>query len=339
MSLFNSIRSVLCCCLILVTVACSSSSRLERETAIEVEKRLQAELPSLIRYAEISLASYVNPQEDPSCSSLRRSLPNMKCYAVPVQGMSRSHRAVYVIGSDQQSQVVAIRGTANFGDALIDLGTERVKDRDLEIEVHQGFLRVARAIFEDIKQNERLDRTRPIVLTGHSLGGAAAVLVGMLMAGDEAKQYDVHRIYTFGQPKIFGNEGATAWSVFNSRVFRVVNCGDPIPIVPVSERHLSNVVRIDFFSRNRLNDYQHLGNSLLLMDRGYFWIFGDNDFERDLSDLVGINLVDVVRGRPHQHQMALYREKLKNLESNGVPVRPSANIPCAPQGDVRIASR
>lgn len=63
---------------------------------------------------------------------------------------------------------------------------------------HAGFIRGARALTEHL--NLRLDKDRPIVIAGHSLGGAIACALGVFL---EEEGYDVLETVCFGAPKVF----------------------------------------------------------------------------------------------------------------------------------------
>ena len=56
-------------------------------------------------------------------------------------------------------------------------------DEDLDIYLHRGFRDAAHVLYEDIKRNYRLERT--VYLTGHSLGGAIAQIIGLWLDNDE----------------------------------------------------------------------------------------------------------------------------------------------------------
>jgi hypothetical protein len=340
MSMLRKMRAILSFAVILTLSACANGG-LGGMSMDRMEADLRAAQPSLLRYARISQAAYVKPEEDPSCANLTASLqaaalPPMLCHPVPIPGSS--HRAAYLIGSDGERQIIAIRGTANTGDALIDLGTQRARDDELEVEVHSGFLRVARAIRNDMRDNNRLSSDQPIVLTGHSLGGAVAVVLGGILVSEQPRLYDVQGIYTYGQPKVFGNDGAVAARDFSRLIMRVVNCGDPVPIVPVSQGWFDHVISLSLFTRYRLTDFQHVGESIVLMPNGRFWMPGPIDFERDLPGPGITTLVDAIRQRHHEHEVSLYAQRIDDLASNAVRARPQAVQPCAEPPRVRVAS-
>jgi hypothetical protein len=98
---------------------------------------------------------------------------------------------------------------------------------------HQGFVKAIGDIWDPLfeaVQAERQRRDRPLWLTGHSLGGALALLAGWLF---RRKFVPVHQIYTFGGPMI-GNKTAVEAidRELAGRIFRYVNRPDPVPLLP-----------------------------------------------------------------------------------------------------------
>ena len=71
--------------------------------------------------------------------------------------------------------------------------------------MHRGFRTAAEAIYGDVKPRLRPGYTT--YLTGHSLGGAVAAILGTYLLDDEVK---IGGILTFGQPKFTNRAGANA---------------------------------------------------------------------------------------------------------------------------------
>jgi putative lipase involved disintegration of autophagic bodies len=79
-------------------------------------------------------------------------------------------------------------------------------------------------------QAERKKNDRPIWITGHSLGGALALLAAWRC---KRKFVPVHQIYTFGAPMVGNVETAEAIDrELPDRIFRYVNDHDPVPKLP-----------------------------------------------------------------------------------------------------------
>lgn len=126
---------------------------------------------------------------------------------------------------------VAIRGTANFDDVLVDLNAAAQLDEELQIPLHTGFRSVARDVYDALRR-ELSDielKTYTFRLFGHSLGGAAASIVSMYL---HQAGFNVEVVATFGAPRFTTNEGARKYQVLNQRTFRVVRCDDVVPFLP-----------------------------------------------------------------------------------------------------------
>lgn len=98
---------------------------------------------------------------------------------------------------------------------------------------HQGFVNAIADIWDPVYQavdQEMKAAERPLWITGHSLGGALALLGAWLFL---RRMVSVHQIYTFGGPMI-GNEAAVAAfdREFAGKIFRYVNVPDPVPKLP-----------------------------------------------------------------------------------------------------------
>ncbi|MGD9331393.1 MAG: lipase family protein [Desulfobacterales bacterium] len=109
-------------------------------------------------------------------------------------------------------------------DLLDDLNFIAVPYR--QSHVHRGFLEATRALWPAIEEDlARLQKSspRPIYVTGHSLGGAMAVIAGMT--------YAFEQIVTFGEPRVGQDIQRTITNAAGH--IRYVNGHDPVPrIVP-----------------------------------------------------------------------------------------------------------
>lgn len=90
--------------------------------------------------------------------------------------------------------ILVFRGTANAKNVLTDIDIRFIKDDGLELYLHKGFMDAAISVMQDIDENYTLDKT--VYLTGHSLGGAIAQIVGMWLD----KRGSNVQIFTFGTP-------------------------------------------------------------------------------------------------------------------------------------------
>ena len=143
----------------------------------------------------------------------------------------------YVIQEDGVS-ILIFRGTANAKNVLSDIDIRTFYDEGLDAKIHRGFRDASSAIYDDIKRTYELDHT--VFLTGHSLGGAIAQIIGMWL---HEKGYNV-QIYTFGSPKV-----STTFTFNEPNHWRVVDRSDPVPFLPPYPYvHSGMVIDIDTLS-------------------------------------------------------------------------------------------
>lgn len=283
----------------------------------EMRAELRAQRSRLEQLVPLAAKAYLSPAEVEKCPKVLSTAPKIECFAVTVDP-GRNYRAVYLIQTDEKTreQIVSIRGTANLGDGFTDLDMRKSEDKLLGVKTHTGFRKFARAIYDDIKANQRLDPGYKIVTTGHSLGGAAALLLALYLYVDETRPYEVTGVWTFGQPKVLDNEGTTAWPFFARRVFRVVNCDDVVPIVPSGPTLLENVVSVRFFASGNVDNYQHMGQSLVLLDRGMYWMPGSIDLERNMAKSLGDSILDLAKGDKLDHSISQYQIRLQLIPTD-----------------------
>jgi hypothetical protein len=137
------------------------------------------------------------------------------------------NRYAYAVDPLRKRQIIAIRGTANLMNALLDIEAWKVMSPSLGIYLHRGFETAASIVFKDVEK--LLDRDLPILVCGHSLGAAEAIIVGMYLT---RAGYRIDKVVASGPPKVTDAEG---WKVFRDLpVIRVAAAFDPVPFLPPS---------------------------------------------------------------------------------------------------------
>ncbi|WP_430460674.1 lipase family protein [Thalassolituus sp. LLYu03] len=171
------------------------------------------------------------------------------------QGQTLIHQATlddsqvsYLLSRAGDVQTIAVRGTANLANVMVDLDIAFQPDQGLGIPLHTGFRNSAFAVLEDV--SPQLNPDQPVHITGHSLGGAVAVVLAMYL---ERAGFDVTQVVTFGQPKVTNVTGAGLYRQLP--LTRVVTQKDLVPLVPP----LSPMQIRD------LDVYWHLGEEVILL--------------------------------------------------------------------------
>ena len=175
----------------------------------------------------------------------------------------------FIASSDKfKMNILAFRGTEeNITDIKADL-----KGTTIEIDgasIHSGFYEAFQCVKDDIELTLATVKTNgyPLYITGHSLGGALALLATKFLASDS-----LGACYTFGSPRvassIFGDEIKTP-------IYRIVNAADIVPRVPPAYLpHLLiaifQLIHIPFVSEalvnllNKTIGYRHHGDMRFL---------------------------------------------------------------------------
>ena len=206
----------------------------------------------------------------------------------------------YVLLHDHQRliQIIAVRGTVDEANWKLDRDKRVVRDGRAGVLLHRGFRRAADTIFQDVKPWLKPDYTT--YLTGHSLGGAVAAILGIYL-WDEA--FKLGGIYTFGQPKFTNLRGAKAYR--DLPILRVVYQNDTVPLLPDQ-------------TRGDKQQFVHIGPVLNLLT-GPYYLYGSAKQATQFSRrsfrkmLFQISLPD--------HKMKWYLQSLRDKQAGAKRVR------------------
>lgn len=242
--------------------------------------------------AQLSAASYE------SSDRLEQRLKGIDYQLVHHNTLADSQLSYFLARSSRGEQFLSFRGTSNLENALVDLDLALMPDPMTGIQLHQGFAGAAKAALDDVRT--MLDKNQPVHTTGHSLGGAIAVVIAMYL---EKEGFQVEQVITFGQPKVTNVSGAKAFA--HMPLTRVVTPSDLVPLVPpLSPLQIQN-----------LDIYWHNGLEVILL--------GDKQYSVTEGLKSMIRATKVVNKVPDEsnleaHQMARY---LSLIEANQVGAR------------------
>ena len=170
-------------------------------------------------------------------------------YTLTARGELPGYGVSYLLATSDsmRQQILAVRGTSNVENALVDVAFQLLPNEHTGIKLHQGFALSADYIYEKVRP--RLNRDYRINTTGHSLGGAAALALAMYL---DADGYDVGKVITFGQPKLTNMSGSRRYAHLD--VTRVVTSKDLVPLMPP----------LDPMDLMNMDIYWHLGTEVVL---------------------------------------------------------------------------
>jgi len=156
------------------------------------------------------------------------------CKAIYDSGGDQKDEVAFEVKQDNGITIIVIRGTANITNIQSDIDVRLVDDARTGIKLHKGFRDIAVNIMQIIDTSTTTGRntvqgqtlTYPLEhavhVTGHSLGGAVAQIIGMWLH----KRGKNVQIFSYGSPKVsdqvLSGGQPTHW--------RVVRRSDPIPL-------------------------------------------------------------------------------------------------------------
>lgn len=204
----------------------------------------EQDFATLKRYGLLANAAYEG-------EARARAACESQGYEFTHYGTASGVEVAYFLGTDHvhKTQVIAVRGTANVENVMVDSDFKLIADEHTGNMLHSGFAASGAAIYKTIRPLLKRDYT--IDTTGHSLGGAVAMVLAMYLDQDE---YKVGRVITFGQPKVTNITGARRYDFMN--ITRVVTEKDVVPLVPP----------FDPMDIKNVDIYWHAGQELILLE-------------------------------------------------------------------------
>jgi len=158
--------------------------------------------------------------------------------------------ACVVVAAGRGATFVTFAGSdpLKFEDWITDFNAVQSAD-----DLHRGFADAVETVWPVIQAAiaNRPAPGEPLFFTGHSLGGALAVLAAARAAHEPNVQTTV--VYTFGSPRTGGSAFFNGYTPGNS-TFRLINGTDIVPTVPPAQP----------------GDYRHVGQSIQCPTDGRF---------------------------------------------------------------------
>lgn len=165
--------------------------------------------------------------------------------------------------------VLAFRGTQpDIKDVLTDIKADLV-NADCGGRAHRGFLEAFAKVKQQIANALHQHKGQPLYITGHSLGGALALLATRMLASDS-----MGACYTYGCPRTGDDE---FFRGIKTPVYRVVNAADGVTRVPFGYGFsfflallrvipINGTFQLSEWLRKKFLNYTHYGNLVFLSD-------------------------------------------------------------------------
>lgn len=257
-----------------------------------VRQSLTVVAPHKVDFSEVEYYAIRSNAAYTSAKAIRRKFPNAKRVKIV-----KSIDTLYFLETDPKlkKQTITIRGTDDRANTWQDLEIALVRNDYLGINLHRGFQNDTKVIHADIKPH--LKPAYSIRLTGHSLGGAVAIILADFLVKDG---FRVERVVTFGQPKVTDLEGK---SITRRGITRVVHDEDVVPMLPPDGLLLANK-----------RSYQHFGPEIVLRDGRKYVYLQSHDANR-LS--IGEFRRDIFHFSTKEHHMRSYLSNIQYKVQNG----------------------
>ena len=164
--------------------------------------------------------------------------------------------------------VIAFRGTAGGTDIVTDGSSSLIPFAGCVGRVHKGFLTAFTSVVKVINDAVQKAPDLPVILTGHSLGGALATLAAAFIRHKYQRKV---MVYTFGSPRVGDAEFAHHFTEVEPFVhYRCVHHKDLVPMVPPPYANLrlrfllSSFTWVSAFVDPFGKPYTHLGKLVWL---------------------------------------------------------------------------
>ena len=144
------------------------------------------------------------------------------CKAIYDGGGDQKDEVAFEVKQDNGISIIVIRGTANTENVQSDIDVRLVNDERLGIYLHKGFRDASLGVMEIIDRDHTVEHT--VHVTGHSLGGAVAQIIGMWLH----KRGKNVQVFSYGSPKVSSQVLSGGQPIH----WRVVRRSDPIPFTP-----------------------------------------------------------------------------------------------------------
>jgi len=282
----SPVASVASLILVIFITGCAGSLPQSFRQSLTVVVPHKVDFAELEYYAKRSNAAYT------PANNIRQKFPRTTRVTTV-----KSIDTLYFLETDQKqkTQTITIRGTDDKANTWQDIEIALVKNNYLGINLHRGFQNDTKVIHTDIKPY--LKRDYSMRITGHSLGGAVAIILADYLVKDG---YKVERVVTFGQPKVTDLEGK---SITRSGITRVAHDQDVVPMLPPSG-----------FPFVHKRGYQHFGPEIVLRD-GRKYVYLQSHAANRIS--VGEFRRNIAHFSTKEHHMKTYLSNIQEKVQNG----------------------
>jgi hypothetical protein len=195
-------------------------------------------------------------------------------YRIVIKNPPRTQgQCVLLFNDAQQEQYIISRGSSNLENFFKDGEYLKKFDNKTGIYLHSGFWDSAVETYNYILPE--LEEEYLTFITGHSLGGAIALILHLYLLIDG---FPIKQSVTFGQPMASNQDGVNKYR--GIPLLRVVHKKDPIPLVPPLT-----------LASSENGSYYHLGEEVILLNGIYYCHLDEADAENPTVSDFWANLI------------------------------------------------
>lgn len=208
------------------------------ETAVQVRAGTEDDAKYFFSYATLA---YCNNSviQGWGCNSCHAMGPGWQVHEI-VQDPALETQAVVAVNRERKEIGISIRGSDNIKNQLQNLLVEQVPLAGLDqtIKAHLGFRNIAQGLLPNLTRSVQPlltqggTRDYAIVVTGHSMGGAVALLLALDLQRAYSLPWARFSAYTYGQPRVGNLEFVNHYNSLPLKLTRVVNENDIVPHMP-----------------------------------------------------------------------------------------------------------
>ncbi len=172
------------------------------------------------------------------------SIPDGYTFVSPIAAATVKTLDFYgFIIESSDSIVISFRGSRSNPDWIADAAIIQTyfPYTRIKLGIHSGFAAIYKACRQQIMDTlSAMDSSKQLFITGHSLGGALAVLCSLDAAVNTVHNNPV--MYNFGSPRVGNSKFVQAYNEVIDNSIRVVNTNDIVTLLPPAVVHppLSN---------------------------------------------------------------------------------------------------
>jgi len=130
-------------------------------------------------------------------------------------------------GKNGNTAWLIYRGTTNIKEWIQDFTYNQVPYKNWGL-VHKGFSNIYQNNRDKILNTLQTMNPKKVIVSGHSLGGAVAILTGVDL---HVNNYDVE-IYTFASPRVGNSDYCNNVNSKGPKIYRIINTVDIVPTIP-----------------------------------------------------------------------------------------------------------